>query len=68
MSVETSRVRFGLRPWILVPDCSVGLLSLATTLHMCFLFFCFVCLFFVVLFKRTFPGAVFGLTSGDYFY
>lgn len=39
VSVETSRVRLGLRPGILVPDCSVGLPSPATALHMCFLFF-----------------------------
>lgn len=59
MSVETSKVRLGLRPGILVPDCYVGLPSLATALHMCFLFFFF--------FQRPFPGALFGLTSGNYF-
>lgn len=63
MSVETSRVRLGLRPGILVPDCSVGLPYPATALHMCFLFF--LGFFF---FQRSFPESLFGLTSGNYFY
>lgn len=62
MSVETSRVRLAPSPGILVPGCSAGLPSLAAAPHMCFLF-----LSFSSFFPKPFPGALFGLTSGNHF-
>lgn len=61
MSVETSRVRLAPSPGILVPGCSAGLPSLAAAAHMCFLFLSF------LFFPKPFPGALFGLTSGNHF-